>query len=266
MASVRSVGGNPGIDERGLVELLNTGMLTAQRDRENANNKKNSNDDIIKTGIASKVMRPAKDGEKSDFTDSQGRGWVYDDASVKEENRQRDEARKTQAWDTINSRAAAMAQQAANNGQDYWSTYNRALATMVGHPDGKMSDTELSALSDQYGPAAQNYFNSFQKDADKAPTRQTVQGPQPSLMNSLLNVVPGIGKMGSMPPAQQPSLTSMMGLPSWPPPFPGPQQGGQSQQPQGGFDPMAILQHVLSQTAPMQIMNGLQPQQQNAQQ
>ena len=72
---------------------------------------------------------------------------------------------------------------------------------MVGHPDGKMSDDEMKSIADQYGPAAETYFNSFQTAAakDAGTTRQTVRGPQASLMNTLLNVIP-LGASSPMQP------------------------------------------------------------------
>ena len=173
MATVQSVGGAPGIDPQGLSDLFKTGMLMQQQDKERQQNKKQGNDDIIKAGLSSKTMRPAKDGEKSDFSDSSGRGWVYDDSNLKEERSQLDNQRKDAHWITINSNVEKELQQAINSGQVDGTNQNavnmfrnQRISQYLGiGPDGKMS----SELKDDLSPEGQSWVDSLTKGSSVKP-------------------------------------------------------------------------------------------------
>ncbi len=158
----------------GMGDALQSFVESYQKEKKDQEAKKQGNDDIIKAGLSSKTMRPAKDGEKSDFSDSSGRGWVYDDSNLKEERSQLDNQRKDAHWITINSNVEKELQQAINSGQVNGtdpaavSTFrNQRIAQYLGvGPDGKMS----SELKDDLSPEGQSWVDSLTKSAATAAT------------------------------------------------------------------------------------------------
>ena len=257
----------------GMGDALQSFVESYQKEKKDQEAKKQGNDDIIKAGLSSKTMRPAKDGEKSDFSDSSGRGWVYDDSNLKEERSQLDNQRKDAHWITINSNVEKELQQAINSGQVDGTNQNavnmfrnQRISQYLGiGPDGKMS----SELKDDLSPEGQSWVDSLTKSATTAATAKAnsrtpadANLPKAGIM-SALDMFPHFGgpqqkatPMGlPMNPAGMPQMPSSMGFqgtgnPGFNagPSMPGQQGGIAIGNPNPGYDPMAVLQHVLAQT------------------
>ena len=196
MATVQSVGGAPGIDPQGLSDLFKTGMLMQQQDKDRQQNKKQGNDDIIKAGLSSKTMRPAKDGEKSDFTDSSGRGWTYDDSNLKAET----DLKNTELQGTAYQRMLDSGAIAAQHQSIQWGTpeYDQFMNEWISRAYGgvknakgnwEFSDSAQETAKQRFGDNVSPFFNDNQVSGKGAPKDYVAPNPSKGMLSNLFSML-----------------------------------------------------------------------------
>ena len=237
----------------GMGDALQSFVESYQKEKKDQEAKKQGNDDIIKAGLSSKTMRPAKDGEKSDFSDSSGRGWVYDDSNLKEERSQLDNQRKDAHWITINSNVEKELQQAINSGQVDGTNQNavnmfrnQRISQYLGiGPDGKMS----SELKDDLSPEGQSWVDSLTKGSSVKPITTApaqTSAVKPGLFASLAGMLNSPGTPGrSYNPS--PNVPDPILGPMFTGPVPGGGMAGNNRMPGQQTDPqMAALMAIMA--------------------
>lgn len=257
MATIQSIGGIPGgkiTNGDILGKLLEAGILGNNQAKKEMYDKKQSMDDVIKAGIGSKTMRPAKDDEKSDFRDSSGRGWIYDDSGLKEQHEQATKLRQGTMWQNMIDRGYQAAQR---NGlqfgtSEYDTFVKQFVAHNLGSTNGKFTDSDQERVKDVYGDSAIDWLSQLDKGGSPTRTPADANIPHPALagnpgaLEALAGIFNKVNLPGFMPPQPgQPQPQGFQPPMGVTPPIPGPM----TPQP-GDAQNMMSLQNILQRLGP----------------
>ena len=203
MPQIQSVGaakpgGNIGMGDL-MASMLEAGILGNNKYNQEQENKKQGNDDIIKAGLSSKTMRPAKDGEKSDFTDSSGRGWTYDDSNLKAET----DLKNTELQGTAYQRMLDSGAIAAQHQNIQWGTpeYDLFMNEWISRAYGgvknakgnwEFSDSAQETAKQRFGDNVSPFFNDNQvsgKAGTGAPKDYVAPNPSKGMLSNLFSML-----------------------------------------------------------------------------
>ena len=183
----------------GMGDALQSFVESYQKEKKDQEAKKQSNDDIIKAGLSSKTMRPAKDGEKSDFSDSSGRGWVYDDSNLKAET----DLKNTELQGTAYQRMLDSGAIAAQHQNIQWGTpeYDKFMNEWISRAYGgvknakgnwEFSDSAQETAKQRFGDNVSPFFNDNQvsgKAGTGAPKDYVVPNPSKGMLSNLFSML-----------------------------------------------------------------------------